>query len=266
MLGSLFGKRLWDRRRSIVWWLLGIAALVLLTVAFYPTIRDQQEDYERLFEGMEDLSALFGVEDIAELTEPAGYVTSQIYANVFPIILLVFGIGFGTSAIAGEEDRGTMDLLLAQPISRRSVVAQSLGSLAVLIAVLCGAVLVLLLLTNAPAGLDLSLTGLIAASVGSWLLGMLFGTLALAVGAATGRRGLTIGASAGAGVAAFFLFGLAPLSGATEFLQAYSPFYWFLGGTPLADGFDPMFAGLVVAVALLAVVALWSFDRRDILH
>jgi hypothetical protein len=49
MLSTLFGKRIWDRRRSIVWWLLGIAAMVLLTVAFYPTIRDQQEEYERIF-------------------------------------------------------------------------------------------------------------------------------------------------------------------------------------------------------------------------
>jgi beta-exotoxin I transport system permease protein len=265
MLSTLFGKRLWDRRRTIVWWLVGIAALVLVTVAFYPTISDQRDQYAKLFEGMKDVSTMFGVDDIAEITEPAGYVTSQIYANVFPIVLLVFGIGFGTAAIAGEEDRGTMDLLLTLPISRRSIVLQSLASLAVLIGVLCTAVLVVLLATSSPAGLDLSLTGLLAVTVGSWLLGMAFGTLALAVGAATGRRGVTIGVSAGVAVGTFFVFGLAPLSATTEFLQAYSPFYWFLGGEPLADGFDPMFLGLVVLVALLVAVALWTFERRDIL-
>jgi beta-exotoxin I transport system permease protein len=265
MLSTLFGKRLWDRRRSILWWLAGLAALVLLTVAFYPTIHDQQEDYTKIFESMDDLASMFGVSDIAQLAEPAGYVTSQIYANVFPIVLFVFGIGFGAAAVAGEEERRTMDLLLTQPISRRSLVLQSFASMAVLLAVLCGAVFVLLLGANGPTGLELSVNGLLAATVGSWLLGMAFGVLALAVGAATGRRGLAIGIGAGAAVASFVLFGLAPLSSTTEALQVVSPFYWFLGGEPVANGFDPMFLGLVVLIAALLGISVWSFERRDVL-
>jgi ABC-2 type transport system permease protein len=265
MLSTLFGKRIWDRRRSIVWWLAGIAALVLLTVAFYPTIHDQQEDYTKIFESMDDLAAMFGVSDIAQLAEPAGYVTSQIYANVFPIVLLVFGIGFGAAAVAGEEERRTMDLLLSQPISRRSLILQSVASMAVLLGVLCVAVLVLLLATNGPTGLDLPLSGLLAATVGSWLLGMAFSLLALAVGAATGRRGLAIAIGAGAAVASFVLFGLAPLSTATERLQVVSPFYWFLGGEPVSAGIDPMFLGLVVVSAALLGFSIWSFERRDVL-
>lgn len=265
MLSTLFGKRIWDRRRSIVWWLLGIASVVLLTVAFYPTIRDQQEEYERIFEGLEDLAAMFGVNDIAELTQPAGYVTSQIYANVFPIVLLVFGIGFGAAAVAGEEERRTMDLLLSQPISRRNVVLQSFASMAALIGVLCAATFALLLASNGPVGLDLSVYGLLAATVGSWLLGIAYATLALAAGAATGRRGQAIGIAAGAGVAGYVLFGLAPLSSATERLQVLSPFYWFLGGEPVANGLDPMFIGLVIATVGLLGIAVWAFERRDVL-
>jgi ABC-2 type transport system permease protein len=265
MLATLFGKRLWDRRRSIVWWLAGLAALVLLTVAFYPTIKNQQQEYTKIFESMKDLASMFGVSDIAQLAEPAGYVTSQIYANLFPIVLFVFGIGFGAAAVAGEEERRTMDLLLSQPVSRRSLVLQSFASLAVLLGVLCVAVFVLLLAANRPTGLQLSVQGLLAATVGSWLLGMSFSVLALAVGAATGRRALAIGIGAGAAVASFVVFGLAPLSSATERLQVISPFYWFLGGEPVANGFDPMFLGLVVVTAAFLGIAVWSFERRDIL-
>ena len=39
-----------ERRRSLLWWTLGLAALVLLTMVFYPSIRDDQalSDYAEL--------------------------------------------------------------------------------------------------------------------------------------------------------------------------------------------------------------------------
>jgi len=52
-------------------------------------------------------------------------------------VLCVWGVGRAAGAIAGEIDRGTMELLLAQPIHRRSlIVAHALADL-VIIPVLC---------------------------------------------------------------------------------------------------------------------------------
>ena len=36
-----------------------------------------------------------------------------------PLLLLIAAIGAGAGAIAGEEERGTLDLLLSLPVSRR---------------------------------------------------------------------------------------------------------------------------------------------------
>ena len=124
--------------------------------------------------------------------------------------------------------------------------------------------LIVLLVLNEPTELRLGFVELLAANVGMGLLGLFFGTLALAIGAATGRRGLTIGLSAGAAVAAFFLYGFAPVIEAIESTQVLSPFWWYLGGRPLTTGFDVMLLGLVAGIVVLLAVAVWGFERRDV--
>ena len=45
-------------------------------------------------------------------------------------MLLIFTIGAGAGAVAGEEERGTLDLLLAHPVRRRDYVIQRFLALA----------------------------------------------------------------------------------------------------------------------------------------
>jgi hypothetical protein len=41
---SVLGRALFDQRRSIGWWAVGIAGFVVLLVLYWPSIRDQGED------------------------------------------------------------------------------------------------------------------------------------------------------------------------------------------------------------------------------
>ena len=265
MLRSLYLKTVWDRRRSVTWWVFGMMALAGVTMAFYPSIAADQEAFEQLLDAYpEELLAFFGIDDPQELASPEGFVNSQLYANVVPIMLFVFTIGLGTSAIAGEEDKRTMDLLLAHPVSRDRVVIDNFKAMATLSGALTLSLLLVLVAFNAPAGLDMSLVGMLAANVGVWMLGLVFGVMALAIGAVTGRRSLTIGVSAGLAVAAFFLYGLAPLVETLEPVQKISPFWWYLGPKPLSAGFDILFALMAVWIAAGVGAALWGFRRRDV--
>jgi ABC-2 type transport system permease protein len=264
MLGSVFAKTVWERRNGMIGWTIGVAALVVITAVFYPTIREQQDTYSQLFETMEDFASLFGVDSISEILEPTGYLNSQLYAQTLTIVLLVFAIGMGTAAVAGEEDRKTMDLLLAHPVPRWRIVVEKFAAMTALTFALALLTLVVLLVLNEPTELRLGFVELLAANVGMGLLGLFFGTLALAIGAVTGRRGLTIGLSAGAAVAAFFLYGIAPVIESIEWSQVLSPFWWYLGGRPLTAGFDVMLLGLVAGIGVLLAVAVWGFERRDV--
>ena len=264
MLNSIYRKAIWDRRRSIIWWILGVLALAAVTVAFYPSIAADQDSFEQLLDAYpEELLSFFGIDDAQELASPEGFVNSQLYANVVPILLFVFTISLGTGALAGEEDRRTMDLLLAQPVTRERVVLDNFLAMATLSGSLAAAVTVVLLIANVPAKLHMSIVGIFAANIGVWLLGLVFGTLALVLGGITGRRGLTLGVSAAIAVASFFLYGLAPLIDAIEPAQKLSPFWWYLGPKPLTNGFDLYLVLMAALVTGLLGAALWGFRRRD---
>ena len=70
MLRNLFGKLIFERRRSMVWWALGVTAMVFIIVAFYPTIRDNDEMLKLIESMPKELLAVGGITDAAgELTK-----------------------------------------------------------------------------------------------------------------------------------------------------------------------------------------------------
>lgn len=264
MLHSVFHKTVWERRRSILWWCLGVVAITLLTMASYPTVLEQRETYEALLEGAEGVAAIFGFEAVSELFDPAGYMVSNLYAQVLLIVLMVFTIGIGAGGIAGEESKRTIDLLLAQPVRRRRVVLDIMAAMGVLTLVIVAAVMVAEVATNSVFQLDLGIVGYLAANVGVSLLALIFGAMALAVGAVSGRRGYAIGFSAATAVLLFVLFGLATSVSFLEWTEPLNPISWFLGSRPLTEGFAPEFGWMVLTIAVLVAIALWGFERRDV--
>ena len=265
MLSSVFRKTIWDRRRGFGWWALGMAAITGITVAFWPTLQRDSEALVELMEGLpEGMLNLFGASEAVEFLTGPGFVNSRVYASVGSFIAIFFAISMGTASIAGEEDKGTMDLLLANPIPRDRVVWQAFAAQATLTSVLATLVWALLLVASPMLDVGLSFTGVTAASVGMVLLALSFGSLALMIGALTGRRSVTIGVASGATIATFFINGLAPLVDSIEWTQQLTPFYWLLGHNPLANGFRWQLLVLAGSIALFFAIAMWGFRRRDV--
>jgi ABC-2 type transport system permease protein len=157
-----------------------------------------------------------------------------------------------------------MEVLLAQPVSRRRVVLEKLAAIAAAV-VLLGLVLWLALWLGALAsGMDISAGRLGAAVVSSVLLALAFTALALLVGAATGRRTLAIGVAAVVALAAYVLDSIAVLVDELEAVQPLSPFYLYRAAEPLRNGLDPVHALALLALGLgLASLAAPAFERRD---
>jgi ABC-2 type transport system permease protein len=253
-----------DGRRSLLWWVLGVAGIVALNVVFYPSVRDDPALNDFARDLPESVRALF-VGGELDLTSPAGYLNSQIYALTAPLLLLIFAIGAGSGAVAGEEERGTLDLLLAQPLRRRDYVGGRFAALAARVAALSAALLATVAITSLLVDLDIGFGRLVAASTSLWLLGLLFGGLALAAGAVRPGRTGAIAVAAGVGVLAWLLDGLAQTVGPLEPLRPLSPYYQALGRDPLGDG-APWTGWLLLALgaAAAAAVAIWGLERRDV--
>ena len=94
--------------------------------------------------------ATFGMEGV-DFTSGPGYLSTETFSLLAPLMLIGLGIALGTGTIAGEEERGTLDLLIASPVSRgRVLAAKALGALAVLVTVAVGLYLTVLAAASGP--------------------------------------------------------------------------------------------------------------------
>lgn len=249
------------RWRSLLIWTLAVAAIAAIYSGFYSALGDPGQ-WETMLEGMpEELTIALGYDQIGS---PAGYLESTVFGLLGPILLLVFGISTGARLIAGEEEDGSLELELAHPVSRTRVLAERALALVLSLLLLTAAVELTVMGMVALQGMDVALANVAATATGMWLLVLGFSTLALGVGAATGRRAAALGVAAGLAVLTFVADAVAPLVDWGGALEAVSPFTWYLGGEPLAQGWDP--GGLLALAAVSAValmVGLIVLPRRD---
>lgn len=265
MLRNAFLKTLRDAGRPIAWWTLGLVAMTALMVAAYPSVRDNP-DLNKMVEDYPDaFKAFLGLGETVDYTSPAGYLNSELFSFVVPLLLLIAAIGAGARATAGEEERGTLDLLLANPISRRRLVLDKLAALCAEVAVLAVVLWLALIVGAAAVGMHISATHLGAAIAAAALLACAYGAIALFLGALLGRRGAAIGIAAAGAVAAYLLSSLAELVTFLKPLRVASPFYHYAANDALRAGLAPEHVAVLLGLAVLAsVAAVVAFERRNL--
>ena len=210
----------------------------------------------------EALVAMIGGVD---MSTPTGFLQGETFSLVVPIAFVAVLAMIGSRALAGEERDHTMGLLMASPISRTRILLHKTAAL-VVHGLLLGVVTYVSNLAGVLlAGLDVDLVNLAAITVLGTLLGLVFGAVALALSAATGNVQLAVYAAAGLALVSYFVETFFPLSATFEPWAALSPFHYYLGSDPLANGMAWGDAGVLVAlVAVLVAVAIPLFDRRDL--
>jgi ABC-2 type transport system permease protein len=257
---AVFGGVLRGQRRSLIGWAIALTAVCAVYVSFYPLIGEEQmQDMAGMIP--DDLAAAMGYDRLGDAT---GYLTATIYGLLGPALLLVFAIGAGARLLAGNEEDGTLELELTYPVARRTVYLERLLGLWASIAILVALTSLVSWLLVLALDLDVAGAGILAGALGLLLLTAAMGTVAYAVGAATGRRVLGLASGAGLAVAAYMADAIGPLVGA-DWVTAVSPWSWYLAEDPLANGIDPV--GYVLLAALAGVAAglgLLRIDRRDL--
>ena len=241
--------------------------MVALQVSVYPTVRDDSGVSDLLEElpGRHQGPGRIGGEGL-DYTSAPGYLGIELFSLVVPLLLIIAAVATGAGAIAGEEDRGTLDLLLSLPVSRRRVAAEKLrrwrrrsaGSRLVLLVALCDR-------RAARRTWTISFGHLAAAALGAAVLAVGFGAIALLIGAATGRRGIAIGVTAALAVAAYLVNSLAALVSWLEPVQRLTPFYHYESPDPLRTGVSPGHTAVLVVIAVLAaLLTMVAVERRDL--
>ena len=262
-LGPLFGHLLGSQVRSVVIWGLSLGALSALTVASFPPFSEGNQLNEMVESYPPEMREMFGIREGTDLSTIEGFLASQLFSFLVPLALSFFPILACAGAIAGAEERGTLDVLLGNPLPRWQLVAGHCAATAVS---LLGVLAVLGLATWVPAALldiDLSAARAAEAVLNLWPLCFFFGALAMLCSALFHRRVLAIAVPGAVLVAAYFLNALGNLVGELEDLRPLSVFYHY--GSAIEDGIEwPSFGGTSLAALLLVALAVLLFGRRDI--
>jgi ABC-2 type transport system permease protein len=251
------------RRRSITLWSVAVAAVSAMYTAFYPSVGADDEAMTAYIDNLpDDLSTALGFD---AMTSPGGYLAATVFGILGPALLLVFAIGTGAALISGQEEDGTLELECAAPVSRTSIVVQRFLALVLGVTALTASVGLSTGVLIAGMDIDVPPDRLAAGLTGLGLLALAFGGIALAAGAATGRRAVALGVASALAVLAYAADALAALHERGGWLAAISPWSWYAGDEPLTNGWDT--AGITALALLTAAVTTagaTAFGRRDI--
>ncbi|NQW20431.1 MAG: ABC transporter permease subunit [Chloroflexi bacterium] len=263
MLSNIYLKTLRDSRKSVLFYSIGSISLGLYVTLFYPTIRDATGFAEFLDQLPEVMQSLIG--DAETYTTAEGFLNAELFSFMGPLVIGIFAIIAGMTAIAGEEESHTLDQLMANPISRTNLLAQKIGALLTNLMFLSIAMWVGLTGGSILAGFDLSISGTTQAIISQYALGAVLGLLALSVGASTGKKGLAGGVAAGVGLVGFLLDTFLSLVDLLNPARFISVFYYFNSNDVILHGINVVHFLTLVAIAVTAIaISLWRFERRDL--
>lgn len=248
--------------RSLGWWSLGLLAIVMMYLAFYPSIAENAKVYDEIAKSLPEALRNLAATDYSS---PRGYLQTEFFASMGFIVFLVFFVGRGVGAIAGDEERGRSELVLAAPVSRQRYLLERALAMT-LEGVLAWALTVIALLALGPL-FDLEVGfGPLAGAAASAIMGALvFGFIAFFVGAASGRHGLALGIGAALAIGGFLFTLLSPIAESLESLQFISPCRQAIGYAPLVNGMRwDQFGILVAEASILVGLSVWVYCRRDL--
>lgn len=256
---------LWQRRASIVWWSLGVAFFVVLTLAFYASFRDQAAQLNQVLDRLPSAARSLFAGDNSSLLSPEGFLNARLYYLMLPLLLGILAIGLGSSLVAKEEDDGTLELLLARPVSRaRLLAAKALAGFFIVAAVSLVA-LVTTLIVCRLVQLNEPVSRIILANFLCLLLSLLFGAIAFCLTTIGRARSWSIGLSVLIALGGYII---ASLESTVHWLHQPAkilPYHYYRPNDILQGNFVWQNAvGFLAAIAALGFISWLAFRQRDL--
>ena len=254
-----------QRRWSILWWCVGILAFIFVNLVFYPTFKDQASQFNKTFEQMPQTARQLFT-DTGDFFSPVGYLSSQVFYLMLPLLLGVLAISLGSSLIGKEEREGTIEMLLARPVSRAKLIfSKSLSGGLILVFVGLLSTLFIVLMCKLV-GIDVSLINTFLAGMMVVLLAASFGAVAFAVTMlGRGAKGASVGLASLVALGGYILVSLSGTVSWLHWPAKILPFNYYHSSELLVGTYN--WANLLYFAALIAgcgVVSWVAFRRRDL--
>lgn len=259
----LLRKTLRDNARGIAGWTLGIVALVAVQLSVFPSVSDTTSKIVDFAEAFPEVfRKIFRLEDYGSAV---GYLSTELFSASLPLIFIAVGVTWGARVATDELEQGTSDVLYSLPLSRAHVMWVRLAAM-VGVLIFLGVIVTVSLAIGGPiVDMSIAISRLAAASVSIALAGLIFGSLAAFVGAASGRRSVALGIGLTVAIACFVVYSLAPIVEVMDDVNPYNPMQWTIGAESLKVGFDVWSCIFALATSIVPMIAtIIAFDRRDL--
>jgi ABC-2 type transport system permease protein len=263
--GEIARQAIRATRRGLAIWSAAFAGLIALYAVIWPSVRGNAM-WRNLFDTLpQTYRALFTASGTIDLSTAAGYLGVELMGFMGPALIAVYAINAGSAAIAGEEARGGLEVTLSAPVSRAQLFAQRLAALAASIAALAIVTGATLWIFSALLDMGLAVRAIVSAAAALGIFGLFAGSVAIAVGAATGSPAAARGVAALTVVTSYLINALSQVTSSLQPARPISPYYLVLGNEPLVHGLRLTGAvPVVAATAVISAVGGILLARRDL--
>ncbi len=268
-LGSVFGKTLRDSTPAMLGVGLLLGLVVLVTMVAIGDQFDTLDERLALARQMELLPDFFqGLLGPAVALDTLPGFLSWRLVGILPLMIGLWSVTALGATLASEASRGTLEMVLATPLPRRSLAAQKFLGHGVALALALAFISVVAWLSSIAfaklPGDEMSLVTALSEFA-------MVGAIALFAGAVAFMASVLLGRTVGIGIGGGYLFaafavnGYAGLVPGFDLLRLGSVFYWTRGHRPMAGSSDwPAVAFVFVLAAVFAAVGVALFVRRDL--
>lgn len=267
MLG--IAKRMFvDKRNALFAYSISIVALIEMYLSLFPAIKAQSAQLNQLLESYPDaFYKAFGL-DRADLTFDyvEAFLSSEIFSFMWPILAVIFLASMANYAIVGEITRGTIELTLAQPISRLKVFISryltGISAFAAFTLVTTFAIVPLASFHN----IDYRLENFLKMGLICFLFGLATYSIAMFFSSLFSDRGKASSATGGVIILMYVANVISGLKESLENLKYVSFFHYYAPGTVLNKGqfVDYSFVAFLGVAFVFTVLAAYVFNKRDI--
>ena len=259
---SVFLKTLRDFRIAIFGWGIGMGLLMLAVLSAISSLIATPAARASLVSLAHSFS---WIAEPIQVDTPGGYATWKYGFTV--LVMALWPILVGSRMLRGEEERGSLDVLLSLPRGRLQVALEKFA--AMLVALLAMAVLIGLLTFAGGKGYnaDFGFGGALLFGVNLALICAVFGAIALFISQFTQERRTASGITGGLLLVFIVIDMLHRVIPGTEDISRLSPVYYYNLSKPLIPSYGTnlgAFAVMIVLTIVLSGAAVSLFVRRDV--
>ncbi|MCA9884016.1 MAG: ABC transporter permease subunit [Anaerolineae bacterium] len=257
---NLLKHEILSRRWAIIGWGIALTMFGSMYIAVYPEFANEMQGLAGIA-----IYRAMGM-DIGSF---AGFIAS-VAVQILPIIFGVYIIMAGTGTLAGEEENGTLELVIAMPLPRWKILvtkALALMIVAFLTLVITGAGCSLTLgMVKQTTEADVTLPQLFVALVGAWPLMVAILAMSMFFATVMPSRILAVTVMIAFYLVSYLLQSVAALVESLEGLKTLSIFNYFDSTTAVFEegiNFGDVAILLTIAVIFFGL-ALVFFEQRNI--